>query len=360
MNKDTGSLFQKHREKLNKEAFVRALVSGTAVGSFAMLVTALTAWFFDAAGVWLPITAFLIFAAAATGALYWFKYKPSEQYVARRIDATGLEERAITMLELAEDDSYVAQLQREDTARRIGESDGEALGLRISQGSLTFMAITLAIAVAITVVHGLAAADMIPGGMELLNPTDPYADRISVNYSAGLGGKIVGAPEQLVLSGDSAESVVAVAEYGYVFVGWSDGYGKPARVDDDVRAPINVTALFEELGFIDDEDEEDGDEANDPPMESEMSQSGSGQGGSSDTEESDPDTGEDEGGNDSSDSTGLGSAGKWEDGNQFIDGETYYRDHLDMYYEMAMKIFEETGEIPPEMRDFFEKYFGGI
>ena len=60
------------------------------------------------------------------------------------------------------------------------------------------------------------------------------------------------------------------------------------------------------------------------------------------------------------DGKGQGAGGKWEESNQFLDGGTYYREHLDEYYAMAEQIFEENGEIPPEMREFFENYFGGI
>ena len=55
-----------------------------------------------------------------------------------------------------------------------------------------------------------------------------------------------------------------------------------------------------------------------------------------------------------------GAGGKWNDANQFIDGNQYYRDQLDLYYELAMQIFESGGEIPPELREFFENYFDSI
>ena len=54
------------------------------------------------------------------------------------------------------------------------------------------------------------------------------------------------------------------------------------------------------------------------------------------------------------------AGGKWDDSNKFIDGNQYYRDYLEMYYQMAQEIFEETGEIPPELREFFGMYFGSI
>ncbi|MBR7140503.1 MAG: hypothetical protein IKD03_00020 [Clostridia bacterium] len=43
-----------------------------------------------------------------------------------------------------------------------------------------------------------------------------------------------------------------------------------------------------------------------------------------------------------------------------IDGETYYHEKIDEYYEKAMEIIAAGGEIPEELRAFIEKYYDSI
>ena len=57
---------------------------------------------------------------------------------------------------------------------------------------------------------------------------------------------------------------------------------------------------------------------------------------------------------------GDGAGGAWSDSNWVIDGETDYRDVYEMYYDMAMDILNNGGEIPPELREFIEDYFGSL
>lgn len=71
-----------------------------------------------------------------------------------------------------------------------------------------------------------------------------YFDRFcKLNYSAGIGGKIVGETNQLVTAGERGESVTAVPDEGYVFVRWSDGVLTPMRTDF-AEAETCVTAEF--------------------------------------------------------------------------------------------------------------------
>ncbi|UKI12991.1 MAG: hypothetical protein L6V84_01315 [Oscillospiraceae bacterium] len=57
---------------------------------------------------------------------------------------------------------------------------------------------------------------------------------------------------------------------------------------------------------------------------------------------------------------GDGAGGGWSDGNQIIDGKTDYRDVYDIYYDMAMEIVRNGGELPADLKAFIEKYYGSI
>ena len=162
-----------------------------------------------------------------------------------------------------------------------------------------------------------------------------------------------------------------------MFVGWDDGNENPERFEENVEEEWVYIAIFEQVAEGDGEGEDgeasgepgspEGDAADDVPgggdanVDSEQSGSGDkGDGSGSDGNNDGGQGSSEEEGEGKGDGQGLGAGGKWEDSNQFLDGNTYYRDYLDMYYQMAQQIFEENGEIPPELLEFFETYFGSI
>ncbi len=377
MAKIKNSLFQKHHSRLVVEGIIKSVLGGAMIGFFANFLAALAAWFFDFGGIWFAIGVGLAIGACGGVLLYFLKYRPGEQEVARRVDRFGLEERMITMLELEQDDSYIASLQRENAKESLKEVENRKLKFRFPTSVIVLAAIAFVIGTAMTTVTGLAGSEVIPSGEELFTPEDPLIDHISVTYEAGEGGFIEGEIMQLLLAGENTTPVVAVADEGWMFVGWDDGNENPERSESDVQNESIYTAIFAEVGEEDGEggsgegqegqQGQEGDKAEDIPQggeaDNESGENGEGEQGSG----SDSDSGESEGkgegeeeGEGKGDGQGLGAGGKWQSSNQFIDGQTYYRDYLDMYYELAQELFAANGEIPPEMREFFETYFGAI
>ncbi len=72
---------------------------------------------------------------------------------------------------------------------------------------------------------------------------------LSVEYFADTGGTINGETSQTVEYGASAQSVVAVPNEGYEFIGWSDGVQTAIRNDNNVVEDISATALFAKKVF---------------------------------------------------------------------------------------------------------------
>ena len=341
-------------------------------------VTALLGWFFGI-GILLAVVTGIL-AAAGSGALfYFFRFRPTETDVARRIDALGLEERTVSMLEFRADTSTVARLQREDAQRHLQEVEDRKIALRIPRGIAILTAVALVMGCGMTTVAGLAASNLLPSGSDLVAPEDPLADYIAVSYVVDEGGEIIGEADQLLLPGESTTPVVAVAEEGWMFVGWDDGREDAERHEENVTEAMIFVAIFEEVGEgldsgagdgSDGPDEgSEGDSAADAPSEgnnagengeageADQERGGDGSDGESDGDKR-PNDQENDGGEQGE--GGQGSSGKWNDSNQFLDGNTYYRDYLDMYYEMAQEIFAEDGSIPPELLEFFEKYYDSI
>jgi hypothetical protein len=177
-----------------------------------------------------------------------------------------------------------------------------------------------------------------------------------------------------LLPGESGTPVVAVPEDGWIFIGWDDGTETTERTDVVGNEELIFTAIFEEIGeslggdsgdSSDGPSDGEGDSAQDAPNENSSGEqgkpgdpntesSGDGGEGENNSDGQKPSNDQESEGGDGEDG-GQGSSGKWSDNNQFIDGNTYYRDYLDMYYQMAQEIFESDGTIPPELIEFFEK-----
>ncbi len=73
--------------------------------------------------------------------------------------------------------------------------------------------------------------------------------RYTVASYGGKGGKIQGKTEQTVKWKGSAESVTAVAENGFEFVAWSDGYPHATRTDTELTEDLTLSASFAQIVF---------------------------------------------------------------------------------------------------------------
>ena len=69
----------------------------------------------------------------------------------------------------------------------------------------------------------------------------------TIEYQAGAGGYIEGATSQNVLYQETSQTVTAIPEKGYMFIGWSDGVTSPSRKENDVMQSLSFTALFDRL-----------------------------------------------------------------------------------------------------------------
>lgn len=374
------NFFEKHYKSVRREGIFKSALYGLLIGSGVNFLVALAEWIFDFGSIWIAIGVGVAVTVISGIILYFLKFSPKDYDIARRVDRLGLEERLVTMLELQNDDSYIATLQREDAKRQLGGISDKRIKLHFSKPVIALTIISMLLGISMTTVVGLTQNDIIPPALEIVNPEDPMSQYVSVSYIVEEGGEIIGEQDQLIFPGSDASTVVAMPEDGWMFMGWDDGEESPERTDKNITENVEFVAIFVELsegegieggdGGGDDGAPSDGegDQAQDAPTSG-----GSGDSDNDAAEDSDSNNdGKDDNndsnqegqdGNSSSGSTGadgIGGNGKWEDSNQFIDGNTYYKDQLEMYYQWAKEIFEQNGEIPPELREFFEKYFDSI
>lgn len=367
-----------YRRRLVREKIVTSLAFGLMIGAGADFLAALACYLFEFSGVWLPLVVGGGVFVIASVLLYFLKFRPTERDVVRRVDTMGLDERAVTMYELKEEDSFIARRQREDAVEKVGAVSGEQVHRAFPLFALKTWAVILLFTVLLsgagmTTVAGLAGAGVIP-------PPDilPDKDRelfCLVSYLTEGEGDIEGEPEQTLPVGEDATPVVAVADDGWVFVKWSDGVKDPARTDRKVVEDLSLTAIFEEIPEssqdIDGDangDAEDGDADKNAPSDGTNDSSSpggdSGQGGEGDGSGDKGDgSGSGDGGQEGEgkgNGKGEGAGGGWSDGNQIIDGKTDYRDVRDIYYDQAMEIIQNGGELPDYLREFIEQYYGSI
>ena len=370
-------LFKKHYARLCFEAGVRSALSGLAIGFAATFVLSALEWLLDFGASWLSVLVFVGISAVCGVIFYFLKYRPDMTDVARRLDRLGLDERMITMLEYEDDDSYIASLQRENARANYKKIEGRKLKLRISATLIVLAIITAIFGSSMTTVLALSESGIIPSGSTIISG-DEFADYIPVSYIVDEGGYISGGEaDQLVLPGEDADPVVAVPEDGWVFIGWDDDSTDPARHDKNITEPREYIAIFEPIEEEEEGDEseggeggegEEGDQSEDQPSddgssesegeqkeENQESQDGQPGDSESDSENENSSDSESDSGN-----NGQGAGGKFEETNMFYDGQTYYKDAMEYYYEQAQQYFDENGDLPPELREFFELYFGSL
>lgn len=325
-------ILKNYRKSLAKEGFIKSLIWGCMIGFSAMTVLAVLLYCIGTPMVWLAPVIGTALVIAGTAVLYFAKFRPTLKQVAERTDMLGLKERVITMVETMGDTSYMAVRQREDTVVQLRKFSNRKLKLEIMIVPLIIACLLALLGVAGTAVAAMSVNGTVPGIDELLPDSSEETSLVEVMYMEEDGGHIEGAPVQIVSKGGDCTEVVAVADEGYVFDIWSDGVTTPERTDKNVVQSMTVFALFVELD----------DDAAGGEMEDSMDMGS----GSIDADGQMPE--------------GGGAGGKYEEYNQVIDGETYYRDVYQEYYEQAMRILSEGGVVPEYIRIIIQNYFDAI
>ena len=337
-------IYKKFYNRLMGEGIIKALLYGFTTGFTMMFAAATLFWILAIKPFWLTILIGVVIGIMATILFYFFRFRPNEKAIARRVDRLGLEERVITMNELKNDKSYIALKQREDAKRKLSGINIKNIKYKISTIAIILCSITCVFASSMVTVTGLAEAGVIEQGDKVIGEILPEkpVELIELIYDVqnNDGGYIEGEPIQIIEKGQSGTTVIAVPDDGYAFTGWSDGFKNPTRTDRDVVDNKTVEAIFIMLG-----DSEEGGEGMglpldiEPPPDAKPNENGKVP--EKETDQSFPMAGE-----------------KWEETNMIIDGNTFYRDVYDEYYREAMEKLAANPDLSPELRKVIETYMG--
>jgi len=260
---------KRYKRRLVLEGILKSLVFGLLVGLGANIIVAVLSCFLTFNGLWVSIGVLVGITLVATPVFYFLKFRPTEKQVAERVDMLGLEERVITMYELRGDTSYLATLQRKDATQKVATSK-ERVKVNIFNTAfftpllIVLLVVAIVLSVSATTMSGLVAfgafdgpapEEVVPDTYTItydvvLDVTEQVDADGNVTYDNGIHGYIYtfgsekyvegGKDSSLtsaaksyekLLEGETTTMVVAVANEGYVFKCWDDGYDLPYRYD---------------------------------------------------------------------------------------------------------------------------------
>jgi len=82
-----------------------------------------------------------------------------------------------------------------------------------------------------------------------INLTANFTKHYIINFTAGIGGALIGTDRQTVPQGDDCTEVTAVAGNCYEFMGWSDGSSENTRTLTNVTSNMDFTANFAQINY---------------------------------------------------------------------------------------------------------------
>ena len=252
--RDNDKIFSLYKKRMTVAAVTSSVCYGLIIGGGVAFIAALLSWLLSYNGVWIAVGTGLGSAIISGILLFFFKFRPNEHSVARRMDTMGLEERTITMYDLQNTDSPIAEIQRRDACDKIqnvSQSQIKTAFPVFAAGKVAAVCLGVALCAAIgmTLVTGLTEAGVIPGPGIVVAEQDRF---VTVSYAVqnDEGGEIEGEFEQIISPGESTEPVAAVAEDGWIFVRWSDGVLTTERQDTNVEEDKEILKLVKNKDTI--------------------------------------------------------------------------------------------------------------
>lgn len=351
-------------KKVKKEALINSTLSSLVVSFSIAFITSMVFWLAKPKLFWVSIVLFGISFVPGIPIFYFAKYKPTEEYIAKRVDdATNSDERIITAIQFASQDSFILKRQREDAKGFIKNKSSDLLKIVASVPLIILCTTAFILGGGMTTVSALTAAGYVKSGSEIINDIDKANKKVfEVNYktcywsfsSSGNSfffeqdeskpcGEIIGASEQVVVEGENAEEVMAVAYDGYVFYKWSDGSQNPIRTDYKIQGELTLTAFFVEV------DEDEDSDKNGKPSDEDAEPD----------DEKDGEPGNNHEGDGNKD--GENTDGRLDDRNQVLDGKTYYGGKTyDEARNDASDKASKDGNMSSDMKKLINDYFDAI
>lgn len=385
------------KKKAKKQNIIKAGLCSVAISLLFNIPFLIAFWIMDYKYKFIICTGiFIIGISVLFPVLYFKKFKYTEIQLAKRIDDLGLEERVLTMIELKDNNSFIAKKQKEDTLNVLKTVEANDLKgkyrkqsfLSIFSTALASLVITLSLMfpnIRETIIaHGEPkyTIEVSAEGLgfvidyskyenqslinavskkqeqdqidkinnkeivELKQFPTAFSNRISVNYrcfedidaTMVLDGANF-ADVSYRIESDETHILMALPYKGYVFIGWSDGCVSPFREIDNYST--DLIALFDEVSSVGedlpDKQEEPGDK-----------------------DESDGIGPEGNGTGETNNDDNWGDGAKGSPANQVINGETYYGDIFNQSYQEAVERIKNDTNLTDAQKKAITDYFESI
>ena len=108
-------LLDKYTSRFVAEGLIKSVLLSSTLGFALSLVAAVVSLATGIKLIWLSVVLFFAVNAVGIPTLYYAKFRPATSQIANKLDKLGLQERVVTMLELSDDNSDLARIQRDDT-----------------------------------------------------------------------------------------------------------------------------------------------------------------------------------------------------------------------------------------------------
>lgn len=334
-----------------KSAISKSLMFASIISCTVLCIISFTFWMCDFKKFWIALIVFAVLEIV-TFFIAFLKLRPTDKKMSKKLDELGLQERVITMHQYQNDDSLIAQIQRKNAIEHIKTVNKKLVKLVTPVVVIVLLCITCLLGTTTTALAALSSNDIIKSGHEAIN-SEKAPSEFEITYDVIGEGFIEGELFQIIEVGKNARAVLAVAEEGWMFEGWSielsDGTqlefieGEPYLVQTNVTQNLTIYAMFIEVdegdvseGDVDKEGEPQDQDKPSKPSESEKI----------------PPKG---------DGTEEGKGGQFDPNNYIYDGKTYYGgETFDTAYGDAMNELQNSSDISSSEKDTVTDYFTAI
>ncbi len=145
-------LFRPFRRRLLTEAAIKALLFGLLCGGIGLFGVSLFYHLLKTQPRTEQLITPVLWIFGIAFLLAFLLQYPTKKRIAKRLDESGLKERAVTMLEMQNSDKEMAKLQREDACKRIEKFKPKKVRFKINERHILIPFIALMLAVAMLVV----------------------------------------------------------------------------------------------------------------------------------------------------------------------------------------------------------------
>lgn len=252
------------------------------------------------------------------------------------------------MTQLKGNNSYIACRQREDAIKSLQKFNASSIKIIIPSLIIIICCVTLILGIGVTTASMISNVSLIDLIQDHHKPVLSNSFHLIYGVNDDNKGRIDGNLEQTIKSAESGTIVQAIAEDGYVFVGWSDGYENATRIDENVKKDIFVNAIFI---IIEDNEEQD------ETLEEQQETNPNGSSSSNSTDSNNQKNPTNGNGNGQGDGAGANSDSA---SNQIIDGSTYYGDEYGNSLSEAQNGVSSNNNLSSGEKDIIGDYFHNI